>query len=404
VLEVSSSVIVCSNCGARLPAPPRGATSMTCAYCGAATELAPPPPPPVQTYRAPDLVPPPSMVRPWRFVWVVPLLIAAVGAIIPFALRASKGGRAVLGEHVQFDGNHAPVVIDVDSDGIEDFAGRIRTLSPDQEYVAAYSGKTLEEVWRTPGLGATSDALGTEVAAAAGRVVVMTFRHQALVFDAKTGRQTGAIQLSDAADHACSHGQQVWVHVKDEHSVMIDPTKPSAVPAARPAWCPDADVSCRNVFTAPQAPCTSSGSIRTLAGISVSRVFWDGDTAVALGTKSPGTAVPMAVGWDKKHKREIWRLALTSSPSVQEGAPDVADLFAGRFFAVYEMHSGPRHVVAVDVASGRVLWDAAIPKSDQGSGPQDLFGTATRLYVPHWTWLDVFDAATGRVIGTVGVW
>ncbi|MCU1279063.1 MAG: hypothetical protein JWM53_2609, partial [bacterium] len=27
---------------------------------------------------------------------------------------------------------------------------------------------------------------------------------------------------------------------------------------------------------------------------------------------------------------------------------------------------------------------------------------ARRVYVPHWTWLDVFDANSGAVIGTIG--
>ena len=43
-------------------------------------------------------------------------------------------------------------------------------------------------------------------------------------------------------------------------------------------------------------------------------------------------------------------------------------------------------------------------RSEDGSGPIWILPSSARLYVPHWTWLDVFDARNGAALGTVGMW
>jgi hypothetical protein len=30
--------------------------------------------------------------------------------------------------------------------------------------------------------------------------------------------------------------------------------------------------------------------------------------------------------------------------------------------------------------------------------------TKTRVYLPHWTWLDIFNIKTGQEVATVGIW
>lgn len=418
---MGATPLVCSNCGAKLRAPNPGEESLVCHYCGT-TVLVPAAPKPKAAWPTapPRPAPPPQpapTVRISPLTYAVPGLIMA-GVAVSVALNVSRqtghttllpavGGGGALGEHLQWDGTRAPVVGDVDGDGVEDFIGRVRSTSPDALYLAAYSGKTFKPLWQTQSLGGWSEALdATEFALAGGRVVVTDFHHAVKVLDAKTGKEIAALTTSDKVERTCSNGKQVWLDVKDKTSALVDVAGPNVTkPKQRPDWCPaEGSVWCRNVFRVPHAKCTDSGTLGSVPGFDASRVFWDGDVAVGVGTKSPGTGMPMAVGVDGKTKRVLWRTPFTTSPSVSESAPRVADVFGGRLFAYYEMKSGPHHVVAIATKTGHVDWDKELPQSATGGEPGELMGSQARLYVPHWTWLDVFDAQNGNVVKTVGEW
>lgn len=409
---------MCTNCGARLPVPQPGQTAIACSYCGTATPVAVPRPPTVQLFRVTQLAiaaPVRRTISPAAYAVIAVVVLSVIGAVLSALGRRARvsnegptvfGKTFAVGEQVMW-GLNAPAIGDLDGDGVEDFAGIIRTVTPDAVYAAAFSGASFKQMWRSSALGTWSEAYGaTQVAIASGRVVVTSFHRDAKVYEGRTGAEVSTFTLSDQAERICSSGTKVFIDTKDKSHLQIElASLTSSKPSVRPDWCPEGDTSCRNIFKTPHARCTSkSGAIGNVTGFQTERVFYDGDTAVALGFKWPGTPIPMAVGWDTKQKRSTWKTTFTTSPSVREGAPRVADVFNGKLVAYYEMKTGLHHVIAIETKTGKIAWDIELPQSSMEFGPEELNGSSSRIYVPLSTWLDILDAKTGKVLQTVGQW
>ena len=101
-----------------------------------------------------------------------------------------------------------------------------------------------------------------------------------------------------------------------------------------------------------------------------------------------------------------WQRALVGSPpSAFEADLNAVDMAGGVLVAAYvanEPKAG--RLMGVDARTGNPLWDVAIPNTDRVSDADEMTVTATRVYLPHWTWLDVFDARTGAHLATLGAW
>jgi hypothetical protein len=130
----------------------------------------------------------------------------------------------------------------------------------------------------------------------------------------------------------------------------------------------------------------------------------DGARAVAIGEKQPGTALPMAAGFAVGAHAIDWSRVLPGidPAGVKDGAVDVAALRDGTLYAYYPLTSlrGGR-IIAVDAQSGTTRWDVILPDTT-GSAPEEIVVGRDRVYVPHWTRLDIFDRKSGAVVGTVG--
>ncbi len=129
----------------------------------------------------------------------------------------------------------------------------------------------------------------------------------------------------------------------------------------------------------------------------------DADATVIVGTKAPGSAVPMVVGYDPKSKRILWQRVIPSgdTSSVRDGA-GLVDLGGGRFLSQFELTSGGAKLAAIDAKTGASLWETDVPHSKSGLAGRQMALSPTRVYLPHWTELDVFDAKTGNLAGTIG--
>lgn len=129
----------------------------------------------------------------------------------------------------------------------------------------------------------------------------------------------------------------------------------------------------------------------------------DGPLTVAFGTKTPGTATPMAAGLDGGAVKWKRVLPTVDPTTVKEDAPPAAALAHGLAFAVYEL-AGSREgsrLIALDAATGDTRWDVAVPRSEAGSGFAQVVAGARRVYLAHWVSLDAFDAQTGKLVGTI---
>jgi hypothetical protein len=138
-------------------------------------------------------------------------------------------------------------------------------------------------------------------------------------------------------------------------------------------------------------------------GFALDHALTDGLSTVASGTKSPGTSLPMAVGYDAFHKIKWQEPIAPGDPSgVHESRVEFDDLANGRYVTPYELSSGAYRLTALDPRSGARLWDVAIPSGLGVQSPQALGLTSTRVYVETALGLVVFDASRGTVIGTLG--
>jgi hypothetical protein len=320
------------------------------------------------------------------------------------------GGVVPAGEHMQWGGGRNTVLpVAIDDDGVEDFVGMYRLFDGSEQRMAigGFDGKTLERKWKSAELGTLSQNGYTMRMGLAGRRVVVTdSRYTAHVIEVATGKEVGAVQLSDQPRNMCSEGtggSRVWIEVADKRNVLVDvSTAKATVTPARPSFCPKAE---GDACESASVPCLDEDAAPKTEGLSVRTVLIDGDLGVAVGHKTPGTPVPTLQGFDAKTKTARWSATIAPDAlAMSTGMDTPVDLMGGRIYTVYGQVSKGYHLVAFDARTGARTWDVLIPRSESGSDPDQIVVTPKRIYVPHWTWLDVFETAQGKHVGTVGMW
>lgn len=364
----------------------------------------------------------PAATRTWWLYLIIPFLavIGPIIAAVSSSVRSGPGsgggglGAALSNEHLQW-GDEAPFVAKINADATEDFVGRYHVLggSGDKtlEYVGGYDGATLKRVWQAGPFGDQSDTRGLHMAVIGTNVLVTDQKSIGHILDAATGKETASITLSDRADSICvepTGKPEAWVKVSDNEDVDVDFTTKRTKKMPRPTWCKELDVfACESgLFEKTSAQCAKPDAAFNAPNFSAKKQLTDSTGAVVVvGEKSPGTAMPTAVGWDPKAKRILWQRPIPQSEStkVSDGL-GLTDMGAGRLVSQVELTTGIYKLIALDAKTGAQLWDTEIPRSKDGSEAREMLVTNARVYLPHWTWLDVFDAKTGAVIGTVGVW
>ena len=88
---------------------------------------------------------------------------------------------------------------------------------------------------------------------------------------------------------------------------------------------------------------------------------------------------------------------------VKESVPRIFDVLGGVAYVQYELDKGA-HLVALDTKTGATLWDVLVPRTNEGSIADRMSISEKRIYLPHWTWLDVFERDRGKLVGTIGRW
>jgi PQQ-like domain len=421
----------CTNCGGQLPIPDAGRPFLKCHFCGQVVPLAPPPrpaAPPTSPEGRARFVAPRRTGTPLASILVsVVFVLATAGTGIMRALRpAMTAGSnrvaviaAALGEPMQWDSQRSPYPAQINGDRIEDFVGAYSeslTSSGNTkrvEYLGGFDGATLKRLWAAGPFGDSGDSRGFAFAVAGARAMVTDSRSIAHILDVATGREVGKVTLSDRAKSICPSPSksEAWVEVSDEQNVIVDLTAGTSSKAARPPYCrPDRssleDVHCRmHPLEEMAAACKGVDPSFRAPNFRADRMLIDGDASVIIGTKSPGSQIPTAVGYDPKAKRILWQRAIPQGDlaSVRDGL-GLIDMAHDRLIAQFQLNDSTYNLAAIDARTGNPLWETEIPHSKQGIEASRMTITPTRVYLPHWTWLDVFDARTGSVVGTVGRW
>lgn len=319
-----------------------------------------------------------------------------------------SGGVVPDNEHLQWGSYSGPSAFPVRlrDDAAEDIVGSYRVLNitgtnvDTKLYVGAFNGTSFRRMWAAGPFG--SGSTDTHLAVASTRALVTDIRAEGHVLDVKTGKELGSVTLTDRANRLCPipGREAVWVEVADRKNVEVDLETFATKPAPQPATCTGdfSEAGCEFA----KAPCVVGGTpapeTRALMTLG------SGANAVTLGAKSPGTATLVAYAAAGKG----WKVTVPTDPALAGAASShdvAADLAGGLLVVSYELSGrGGYRLAAFDATNGERRWDVEIPRSKDGSGPRGITATETRVYVPHWTWLDIFDLNTGKVLGTIGKW
>jgi outer membrane protein assembly factor BamB len=157
-----------------------------------------------------------------------------------------------------------------------------------------------------------------------------------------------------------------------------------------------------------RAACVPGDDAALVEGATSHYMLKAGGAAVVLATKDDR---PLAIGVGPGFKAS-WSTPLVADETkpIPE-APHVADLIDGRLYVVYAKVYFDARLAALDAATGSRIWDVplvgSMPSSslgDLGRGEaRGLVASKSRVYVTRsGGGLDVFDAADGKAIGTIG--
>lgn len=286
-------------------------------------------------------------------------------------------------------GGGAPVLADVDGDGVGDPIGLTRYIfDQDQLELAAFSGVDGRRLWRGPRLGTFSQWAQARVAARGDLVALFGDDGTVTAFDRATGQQRWRLGLGEKLDEVCAGpgADELVVATVDERWHRLADSAATATAALRvlhrSGAKPD-DAVARFRAAAAEAPgdlclpidnhtwSRPAGLLRidswsrlpAIAGMEVAQlVRRPGGPIVATGYKTPGTRVPMVAALDGPRAR--WSVEV---PSVDRLAASVEDKAIGlsndAVFVAYQRASdAPVRVVAFALADGARRWEVDLPR------------------------------------------
>jgi hypothetical protein len=252
--------------------------------------------------------------------------------------------------------------------------------------------------------------------AVVGRDVVVTdYRANVHLYDLATGKESRTLKLSDRAKRMCPSpdgAAKVFIAVTDTKDVLLDVDAGTMTPSPRPAWCADrwaGSNDCRGWLTrgAPRPDCKGAELSPKVSGFGAKNTVVVGDLGVAMGIKEPGTAVPMAVGFDPATKAVRWQQVVASGDQADVDTNTTIslmdDMVAGRFVTPYSRTSKGWFLTAFDARTGQRIWDVPLQPSIGASYPEGFSLSETRAYTMRNSSLEVYDARTGALVGVVGL-
>jgi hypothetical protein len=431
----------CPNCGAKLQ-PDDSQRRANCQYCGATFELARPKttytvPPQVATHAAPEPVTPQVRAQiGWLLFGVGIALAIAMGTVVfslvsmptsvPVASGAGVTG-SVLGavdgaldtmlkaantnaaSDVTWDQNGGRPKI-VTLDGAEYVVGRVTSRGERELFIGVFAADTGAERYRVGPFGTYNDGYrATHFAVADGRLLVTDLRGSLRVFDLASGAPVQDIALTDRAKRFCllddaSESPRLYLELVDKREFRVD----AAAPALKEEKLPKACDARERLHARADDPVLTSAERRRQApkvdGIEVQAVHLAGSLGVARGHKSPGTAYPMAFGFDPKSREVRWKtpVAAVDLASVRERDNEQDILVEGRYFATYGEGSEYWHLTAFDAMTGARLWDNKLRSIFAVDWLWGIEATANHVFLVRMSSVEVYDAATGALKATIG--
>lgn len=338
-----------------------------------------------------------------RFVWIGGIAVAAlalggIGVAVSSGARGGRGGAARPGAEKAgapgieglIGGSYEFVEAAINGDAVPDFVAFCVDPAPK---LCAFDGATFEPIWRVP-VVAGQFLNSTFLTVTGSTLTFIDAAAKAHLLDVKTGAEIGTLRLPGVVHEICTpraEPQTIWIKTQDNQRVRIDTASRSVVAGSDKAERPG---SCKHQGFQMDKP--AGGKSLTYRD-----VLLDGSAGVGVGEQDGSRSVMKLFGFTQPAAGA--RAVRWSRPVAPDdgfgGRVDgaICDIAAGRMVIKYEDLTGNAHILAVDVASGKTLWDV-----DAENQVASLVLSATRVYANGWRQIDVRDAATGRRIGRVG--
>ncbi|GMT98583.1 hypothetical protein KH5H1_27020 [Corallococcus caeni] len=405
-------------------------THYVCGYCGQMFDLEGPPLAP----RAPPPAPANRQALMVVMGVVVMLVLGATGAVFVLATggpdtppptrRPTPVARPVAPpvipeprpEPIQWT-EDAPSFVDVNADGTEDIIGHVTRHeggSGFRHFIAAFDGRTLQKLWESLPSEGPDASSRTKVIAQNGRLV-MSEQRAVNLLELETGKRLGRVPLTDSPRRLCippGDTTSVWVEVVDHQHLLLDTRTATAKPAPRaPEGCATPPLSPQtcDMSRPPSHPTTcerSSYPPSDIRGFSTKYLYRSGGYTLALGTRWPGTQVPMVALFAPGDRKPRWHgLVSEQDPLLlHDQAPEVGELSKDAVYVLYAMQKGDLRLVRRDLNTGDIAWDVPLPLPDpMAIRTTVLWVRNGRVYVTRWGHLLVLDAATGNRISGIGI-
>lgn len=390
----------CPSCGAKIKAPE--AETVVCEYCGTESVVQRrvgvlERPAPIQP--RPEM---PVATQAHSGAWVLLVLLT------PLLLAAGGIGFGAYQQFIQlhWQGTSEIMVADIDGDGDLDLIGPAQRGRGDM-FVLALDAKTGETLW-------SSEELGDHGAAVAGLFAVSRgtalFFHETLgivAYDGKSGAKRWALSpLSERVRHVCvSEPGTVLLEMADQTfrtlALADGRTKTVAKTECKHATTDDRPFPAEQEAIEPRH--ATAGMVRAEFAMDV------GGQWLVIGHKARGTSVSMLVlsktlpdSFDLKNPSPIeWEIQIPALEPLQARAEEehvaVSDTAV---FAAYELRDDTNRLTAVELSSGRRLWDVEIERDAPLSSVAYAEG---RVFVALWSTLVIFDAKTGKEVDRIGM-
>jgi len=464
----------CPECGARIHTPPQGDVA-TCDYCGTKTQVQRregvferkvhlPPQVAVHVQNLPVAI----QTHTKRFV--VFMLVLTIG--LPIAITGMVGflvcnqkkkvARTIAAAKAKSQARHSwsvhsavPMLADVNGDGVTDIIGRIRYFrkAPNLVY-AAVDAKTGAHIWESAAM-ADKNLSQSRGAIVGGRLLLADALGAITAFNLKDGKELWKAPLGERVDSICGGPSgTALVRLKDKRTKQVSVKDGGVTDVTDPVckWVPTDrdDAPPEGIHFPTKSPSSGGKKVSALPGMSVGKV-WErsADGAMfALGTRKPGTRVPMIArfkmndklpekpprfrrnGMSRAEYREarrahskkmrayytalresrgttLWKADVpgVNALKASTGAPEHIGVGQTILLVPYSLRSGPirTRVAAFAIADGKRLWDVSVPKGGPGSNRIEHLGMSkTHAFVSYGSNLAVLQLADGKLMFSLG--
>ena len=283
----------------------------------------------------------------------------AVAPVAPVAPVTQEAPRPAM----RWGGSPA-LLRDLDRDGDEDLIGMVDQYLDGKRYLAAYSGLTGQELWRSPAITASA-TYQPRLALTEAHVLHATDEGELRSYALSTGAPGWVATLGEKVERLCATSPtQVRVITADEQArtlELADGTLGEPMRwRAREGACEELPLAWHRYGMTVR----SGYGLARVPGMQVRLLARRGEATLAAGGKSPGTAVPMLARL--AGKEVLWKVELPSeSPLAAQMREDLIAFDEDLVTATYKTTSGTNELtrlVALAFADGARRWE--VPSSE----------------------------------------